>query len=664
MIELSLPAGKLENAIYAFLGGADSVYFGLKEFSARKGAGNFSISDFRKIRRYAKERNKKIYITINTLIKDSELENVFSLLKEIEKYGCDGIIVQDLGVIRILRNYFPDLRIHASTQLAVHTDCGVRMMKDLGAERVVLSRELSLKEIEGIRRKNRDIELKVFIHGAMCYGFSGLCMASLYKTGRSANRGECAQICRTWFNYGNEKLYPFSMRDMDAGERIRELERIGIDSVKVEGRMKGDEYDYFTAKYYRSLLDGTHEEDKHAYTFLREHSDGYFEYSGANHKDLITDNYTAHAGKVIGSVISQNGKRVKVRLNEEIKDRDGLMFLRGTDAYKFSARLAKNDELILSEEIKLSYGTPLYKISDASMNLKKINTDSLKEEKEIIRAEVIISDGILTVKTENLERRYDVTTMKAEKNQDQNMIKALEQSQEDVGLGIVLQNSEKLFIPAKELKERRREFISELISSPRPEKTYIMPSGTDEGIALPERSLLSGEIYPWNEEGVLIDGVTYITLPAVTYEEERKYSNLLKKAESITTPLLIGLNNIADVYFAMHHPQYKYFMDIYLYASNIESVALIKDLLKESLAGAYAPADFDEGKTGYPVKVTKLNGYRLPIFISRSCFRHDSLKEDCQGCSRHHEYAIEQNGKRLNVIVDKCNTVVKEEPSR
>ena len=250
MIELSMPAGNLENAVYAFLGGADSVYFGLKDFSARKGAENFSFSDYRKIRKYAKDNGRKIYITINTLIRDSELERVFDVLKEIEKCGVDGIIVQDLGVIRLLKNHFPTLGIHASTQLAVHTNYGVKMLRELGAERVVLSRELSLKEIEKIRKNNPEIELKVFIHGAMCYGFSGLCMASLEKTGRSANRGECAQICRTWFkDEDKDHLFPFSMKDMDAGKDILTLEKMGIDSVKVEGRRKGNEYVYYTSRY-------------------------------------------------------------------------------------------------------------------------------------------------------------------------------------------------------------------------------------------------------------------------------------------------------------------------------------------------------------------------------------------------------------------------------
>ena len=126
---------------------------------------------------------------------------------------------------------------------------------------------------------------------------------------------------------------------------------------------------------------------------------------------------------------------------------------------------------------------------------------------------------------------------------------------------------------------------------------------------------------------------------------------------------MIGLNNIADVFFAKNHPQYSYFMDVYLYASNRESTALIKDILKESLKGAYLAVDFNSYESPWPIKPTPLNGYKLLLFISRSCFRHDSLKMDCKGCERHHEYHIEQNGKKYSVRVDDCQSIVKEEPS-
>lgn len=665
MIELSMPAGSLENAIYAFQGGADSVYFGLKEFSARKGAENFSMDDFRKIRKFAKDHGKKIYITINTLIRDDELERVHSTLEEIERYGADGIIVQDLGVIRMLKKSFPTLPIHASTQLAVHTDYGVKMLKDLGAERVVLSRELSLKEIEKIRRDNTDIELKVFIHGAMCYGFSGLCMASLEKTGRSANRGECAQICRTWFSHEGEKLFPFSMKDMDAGEEIRALERMGIDSVKVEGRMKGNEYVYYTARYYRNILDRIVEKDCHEYTFLREHSDGFFHYSGPSHKCLITENYTGHEGKRIGRVKSQEGRKLTLELEEKINAHDGLMIiLAGNEAYKFSARPVSENAVLISDNIRLPYGTPVFKISDSSLPLKKINTDALKEEKESIRAEIAIEEGKLRIKTANLSMAYDIETEKAERNTDDSTRRIFSQSNTEKVLNVSeILNPSALHIREKDAKAIRRDFLQRLDDIPQGEKKYELERKEEMGMLLPERKKLDGKNAPWNEEGVTIDGITYITLSPVTYDEKSKYEKLLKRLEEIEGDVMIGLNNIADVYFAKKHPKYSYFMDVYLYASNRESVALISDILKESLKGAYIAPDFDCEAVSWPVKGSPLNGYKLPMFISRSCFRHDSLGLSCEDCSRHNTFKIEQNGRRYLVTVDNCQSLVKEEPS-
>ena len=665
MIELSMPAGSLENAVNAFNAGADSVYFGLKEFSARKSAENFSISDFRKIRRFAKERNRKIYITINTLIKDSELEGLFNTLKEIGKYGVDGIIVQDLGVMRMMKRYFPSLSIHASTQLAVHTDYGVKMLKEIGAERVVLSRELSLNEIEKIRKDNPDIELKVFIHGAMCYGFSGLCMASLEKTGRSANRGECAQICRTWFTYEGKRIFPFSMKDMDAGEEILLLDKMGIESVKVEGRMKGNEFVYYTARYYRNILDRTKEKDMHPFTFLREHSDGFFQYTGPGHERLITERYTQHEGKDIGAVVSQQGRRLGIETEEEIKDRDGLMILLRGEARKFPAKVLSRNEILFDGDFQIPYGTRIYKISDSAAMLKKINTDAIKEEKESIEASITISDGRIRIETPLLTKEYEIETEKALKGDNtENIRKIFSQSTGEKVLDIrKIENAHGLYVREKEAKERRRDFLSLLEGLSTEDTPYKKEETEGKGILLPERSLLEGKNTPWNEDGVTIGGVTYITLPPVTYSERGKYEHLIERMNEINGEVLIGLNNIADVFFAKKHPQYSYFMDVYLYASNRESIALVKDILGESLKGAYLAVDFDSCEEPWPLKPTPLKGYKLPLFISRSCFRHDSLALECKGCTHHHTFHIEQNGKKYTVIVDNCQSLVKEEPS-
>ena len=236
--ELALPAGSLQCALYAFKGGADAVYFGLKSFSARKGAVNFSFEDVRKIKAYCQANGKKFYVTVNTIVTNRELQDVSLLLKQLEYLQPDGLIVQDLGIAKLIREKFPSLPLHGSTQLAVHTINGVKELQKLGFTRVVLSRELSFDEIKAIRKACPDVELKVFIHGALCYGFSGLCMASQFIAGtgsdglRSANRGSCAQICRTWFHCQetDSDSWLFSMKDLCLGQKVRLLEDEGVDS--------------------------------------------------------------------------------------------------------------------------------------------------------------------------------------------------------------------------------------------------------------------------------------------------------------------------------------------------------------------------------------------------------------------------------------------------
>ena len=331
MIELALPAGSLSGALTALQNGADAVYFGLKDFSARKGAVNFSEEDLSKIRRYSLENNKKTYITINTLIDDESMPSLIDTLDMVEFYGTDGIIVQDLGVADIVRKYYPSIPLHASTQLAVHTTQGVKVLQDLGFERVVLSRELNLKEIEKIRRDCPDIEIKAFIHGALCYGFSGLCSASAIKCHRSANGGECAQICRSWFTdeETGKKGYFFSMEDMDAGEEILALDRMGIDSAKVEGRLKSPEYYAYVARYYRGILDRGYVDEKErenaAVTFLRKSGDGYLNYK-KDRPSLLSGGYPGHMGVRVGRIVKEEGNIRTIESEVNIESHDGLQY--------------------------------------------------------------------------------------------------------------------------------------------------------------------------------------------------------------------------------------------------------------------------------------------------------------------------------------------------
>ncbi len=255
-IELLSPAGDFKTALAAFQAGADAVYCGLLDFSARAFATNFTSEDLKNLVAYARAHGKKVYVTFNTVIAESEVGEVIRRLAELDEIGPDALIVQDLGVARICRAHFSNLALHASTQLVAHNLEGVLALKDLGFTRVVLARELSLEEIASIARRCGGLELEAFIHGALCYSISGLCLCSAMEKNRSGNRGKCAYCCRIAHpSSDGRKIFPFSMKDLRLGEDVRKLVDAGVVSLKIEGRMKSDLYVASVTKYYRQILD-------------------------------------------------------------------------------------------------------------------------------------------------------------------------------------------------------------------------------------------------------------------------------------------------------------------------------------------------------------------------------------------------------------------------
>lgn len=256
-MELLAPAGDFETARVAFAAGADAVYCGMTSFSARADAKNFTLSDLRGLLAYARSFKpaKKVYVTFNTVIDEAQLPSAVETLAELEDAGPDALIVQDLGVARIVRESFPGLALHASTQLVAHNLEGVLAMRDLGFSRVVLARELSAPEIASIADRC-GVELEVFVHGALCYSISGLCLFSAMEKNRSGNRGQCAYCCRLGYaDATGAKSLPFSMKDLRLDRRLAELEEAGVASLKIEGRMKSPVYVGSVTKHYRMLLD-------------------------------------------------------------------------------------------------------------------------------------------------------------------------------------------------------------------------------------------------------------------------------------------------------------------------------------------------------------------------------------------------------------------------
>lgn len=333
--QLLAPAGSFASACQAFEAGADGVYLGLREFSARKAASNFTPEQLRRIRGLAARLGRKIYMTMNTAIRDEEMERFASVLAWLEALEIDGVIVQDLGACRLAIRRFPRLAVHASTQMAIHNDSGLRFAEELGIRRVILSRELPLARIRELRARHPGVELEVFIHGALCYSFSGVCLASWALAGRSANRGNCAQICRSAFCGGGEgpggHRMPFSCRDLSLGVDVLKLAETGIDALKIEGRMKSPEYVFHVTRLYREILDKGNAlsetelrqlEKNVEVTFSRERTKGFFD--SAKGKAILTGRYPGHRGTLLGTVSENREREIGLRLQSRLSLHDGI----------------------------------------------------------------------------------------------------------------------------------------------------------------------------------------------------------------------------------------------------------------------------------------------------------------------------------------------------
>lgn len=328
MPELLLPAGNVESLFAAFKAGADAVYLGLSQFNARARASNFNQFQFISILKEARKRNILVYVALNTVIKNKETGLLIEYLHFLSETGADGIIVQDWGVYFIANKYFPKLKIHASTQMGVHNSLGTKFLKEKGFQRTVLARELTLKELESVV-KNSLIETEVFVHGALCYSFSGMCLFSSYTGGRGANRGMCAQPCRREYEVKNNKKYLFNLKDNQLLEYIPKLKKMGVSSLKIEGRMKSGEYTYRVGSAYRMALDDEtkikHSKQKLELDFGREKT-SYF--VGSDVKKAISE--IASTGKILGKVEKVTSNKILISSSIPIETKFRLRIL-GTE---------------------------------------------------------------------------------------------------------------------------------------------------------------------------------------------------------------------------------------------------------------------------------------------------------------------------------------------
>ena len=422
MCELLAPVGNFECLKAAVQNGADAVYFGSSSFSARAFANNFDKDELIKAIEYAKLRGVKTHLTLNTLLKNSELKDALLLAKYAYESGIDALIVQDLGLISLLQKELPDLPLHASTQMTIHNLEGVLELQKMGFQRVVLSRELSMHEIDYIC-KNSDIEIECFVHGALCISYSGQCLFSSLVGGRSGNRGKCAQSCRLpYYLLENGKKidngYLLSTRDLCSLEYLPQLISAGVKSFKIEGRMKSPEYVAIVTKIYRKYIDLANEciESNNLENYIIDSKDikdlmqvfnrggfsnGHLDNSA--NKNLIFKEKPNNLGLFLGIVEKYNPNKghITVKLNEQISIGDTISLQNETGSYTIS-ELLKKDKNITETNIgdtvtigrmkgNIKSGDKIYKISSKKLSTEARESFSKEHKKTMLHA-------ILTIK--------------------------------------------------------------------------------------------------------------------------------------------------------------------------------------------------------------------------------------------------------------------------
>ena len=413
-VELLAPAGNMESLKAAINAGCDAVYLGGYMFGARSFAGNFSDEELIEAIKYAHLYGVKVYVTVNTIIYEREVNMFMEYIDFLHKNNVDAVIMQDLGMMDLVRNTYPNLEIHASTQMHIHNLEGVKNAEKIGLNRVVLARETNISDIKKIK-ENTDIELEIFVHGALCISYSGQCLMSKMIGGRSGNLGVCAGSCRLPYDLVeinnsketklNKNNYLLSMKDLNSLENLSKLLDVGVTSLKIEGRMKRPEYVYLVTSIYRKAIDSYYlngsvnirEEDilelKKIYN--REFTKGFL--FGEENNNITNEYRPNHMGIKIGKVVSVTKKSVLIKLSSDVSIHDGIRILSNND-YGFTLnRFYINKKLV--KEAKLGNIIEIYldNINSIKVGSNVLKTTDYKQLNEI------------QYKLKNNHRKVDIT---------------------------------------------------------------------------------------------------------------------------------------------------------------------------------------------------------------------------------------------------------------
>jgi U32 family peptidase len=404
--ELLSPAGSLEAFFAAMEKGADAVYAGLKDFSARAKAKNFTLSQMERMTAYAHSHGKKLYVTLNTLVKENELASLIDTLASLEAMRVDGVILQDMAVARLAREFFPGIPLHASTQMTIHNSLGVRQLEELGFERVVLARELHVDEISSIVASSK-AEIECFIHGALCFSISGQCYFSSFLGGHSGNRGRCAQPCRRQYKHKGKEGYYLSTNDFSSIEMIPAMMQAGVASLKIEGRMKSAEYVASVIGAYRMVLDaapGTYEQAVVEAKALLKQSFGRVPTKGflasQNPTDISTPSIKGATGRYLGEIREIKANRISFETRDRLFVGDRIRIQPKTDmagrAFTIKDLYVVNKKVMnVKENTLVSTSSPFpFKLGDSVFKVSSETAFTMSENACIKRLEGVKGDSI------------------------------------------------------------------------------------------------------------------------------------------------------------------------------------------------------------------------------------------------------------------------------
>ena len=489
MFELLSPAGSMESLKAGIQNGADAIYLGGSSFGARASATNFDNDELIEAVKYAKLRDVNIFVTVNTSIKETEIEDLISYTDFLYKIGVDAIILSDIGIAEVLRKRYPNMELHASTQISAHSLNDVLELKQVGFDRVVIARELGIEEIKEIC-DNVDIDIEVFIHGAICVSYSGQCLMSSMLGDRSGNRGRCAQPCRQSYKLINKTTgkiinvngnYLLSPKDLCSIENIEKILDTGVKSLKIEGRMKRPEYVAVVTSRYRKAIDNyinnkittdkkTLKEDLEA-IFNRKFTSGYL--MSKNGSDIINLDKPNNVGVKVGEVLSFNLKKnkLKIKLSGKLSKGDGINLGGGN-----IGRIIKDREIldrgVAGDIVEIDFiknikpKTPVYKTSDKQLvdNANKSFKEGIENKKINLKCEIFIKVGYkIKFNLENIEIFSDEIIEKAN-NKEAEIDKIIERLSKTGGTpyNFIFNNifvDKNAFIPVSVLNNLRRKAI-------------------------------------------------------------------------------------------------------------------------------------------------------------------------------------------------------------